>query len=483
MTTGEIHHLQAERFDRLVPEALANVELRGALALATDKIRDRRAAALAGVDLQSLRSRATDIRRRSIERLDEHLERFERAARERGTRVHWAPDAAAARRVVLDIAQRHEARIAVKSKSMVTEEIGLNDGLIDAGIVPIETDLGEWILQLADEPPSHILVPAIHRRRHEIRAIFAKALGREMPEDAESLTAIARGELRSQFLRADLGISGGNFLVAETGSILLIENEGNIRLTTSLPRVHIAVVGIEKVVPTLADLGPLVRVITRSGTGQAISCYQTLVTGPKASPEDEGPDELHVVLVDNGRSGILEDAKQSETLRCIRCSACLNVCPVYRQIGGHAYGSVYPGPIGAILTPQIAGPGAADPLPHASSLCGACREVCPVDIDIPGILLHLREREAEESTSAARRARLGFGIWSRVMRSPRFYGLLGRFARASLVLAERLPASRRWMGPLRAWSETRGLPKSEGRSFRSGGTARRLRNEGGRRGS
>ena len=268
MTVGDIHHLRADQFDRLVPEALGNVELRGALALATDKIRNRRSVALQGVDLQSLRGRAADIRRRSIDRLDEHLERFERAAVARGTHVHWAADASAARGIVLDLARGHEARIAVKSKSMVTEEIGLNDGLIDAGIVPVETDLGEWILQLADEPPSHILVPAIHRRRHEIRAIFAEALGREMPEDAESLTAIARNELRDRFLRADLGISGGNFLVAETGSILLIENEGNIRLTTSMPRVHIAIVGIEKVVPTLADLGPLVRVITRSGTGQ-----------------------------------------------------------------------------------------------------------------------------------------------------------------------------------------------------------------------
>ena len=488
---GSIHHLDATHFDELVPKALADVELRGALASATDKIRNRRAAALEGVDLQVLRSAAKATKDRALDRLDEHLERFEQEATSRGVQVHWATDAEAARDIVLDIARRHDARLAVKSKSMVTEEIGLNDALIDAGVVPVETDLGEWILQLAEEPPSHILVPAIHKRRHEIREIFGRHLGRAMPEDAEGLTEIARHELRDRFAHADLGISGVNFLVAETGSFLLIENEGNIRLTTSLPRVHVAVAGIEKVVPTLAELGTLVRLITRSGTGQPISCYQTLVTGPKTSPCDDGPEEIHVVLVDNGRSGLLEERVTAQTLRCIRCSACLNICPVYRQIGGHAYGSVYPGPIGAILTPQIAGMHVASQLPGASSLCGACREVCPVDIDIPGVLLHLREVAGEKdeekdrgdrtTTRKVREKRRAFSMWRIAMTSPRIYRWFGRFARVGAAIARSVPGIGAALGPLSGWMRGRTVPRPGRTSFGEGPTARRLA-EGRRRG-
>jgi L-lactate dehydrogenase complex protein LldF len=364
---------------------------------------------------------------------------------------------------------------------MVSEEIGLNDALIDVGIVPVETDLGEWIVQLADEPPSHILAPAIHKRRVEIRDLLSRVLGRRMPDDAESLTAIARAELRPRFASADVGISGANFLVAETGSFLLIENEGNIRLTTSLPRTHIAVVGIEKVVPTLAELGPLVRVITRSATGQPISCYQTLVTGTKRTPGDDGPDDLHIVLVDNGRAALLADETTAQTLRCIRCSACLNICPVYRQIGGHAYGSVYPGPIGAILTPQIAGLHAAAALPGASSLCGACREVCPVDIDIPGVLLHLRAEAGRrpEHTDATTRRRLteksrALAIWCRAATSPTLFHWLGRGARLAAWIARLRPSFGRRLGPLAGWLDGRTAPQATVRSFREGATARRL---------
>ena len=481
-----IHHLHADHFAELVPQALANVELRGALANATDTIRNRRANALAEIDdLQALRGRAKAIKSEALANLDEHLERFEAAAEANGIRIHWASDAEAARAVVLDIAARTDARIAVKAKSMVSEEIGLNDALIDAGVVPVETDLGEWILQLADETPSHILVPTIHKRRREIRDLFARVLGRPMPDDAAGLTAIARNELRTRFAAADLGISGANFLVAETGSFLLIENEGNIRLTTSLPRVHIAIAGIEKIVPRLEDLGPLVRIIARNGTGQSISCYQTLVSGPKTSPDEDGPEEIHVVLLDNGRSRLLADELTAETLRCIRCSACLNVCPVYRQIGGHAYGSVYPGPIGAILTPQIAGLHAASQLPDASSLCGACREVCPVDIDIPGVLLHLRNQAAETGDASSlrvdpvtgaknRTARRGFGFWKWVMASPTRYERLGRLGRISVRTIRRMPRLSRFAGPLRGWCAGRELPPPPDRSFRDGPTARRI---------
>lgn len=478
---GTIHHLHADEFDRLVPRALANVELRGALVKATDTIRNRRAAALEGVDLQSLRHRAKATKSAGLARLDEHLERFEREATARGTIVHWARDAAEARRLVLEIAAGTGARLAVKAKSMVGEEIGLNDALIDAGIVPVETDLGEWIVQLAEETPSHILVPAIHKRRTEIRDLLARVLGRPMPDDADDLTAVAREELRPRFAAADLGISGGNFLIAETGSFLLIENEGNIRLTTSLPRVHVAVIGIEKIVPTLGELGPLVRLITRSGTGQAISCYQTLVTGPKRSPGDDGPDEVHVVLVDNGRSRLLADEITAQTLRCIRCSACLNICPVYRQVGGHAYGSVYPGPIGAILTPQIAGLHAASQLPGASSLCGACREVCPVDIDIPGVLLHLRAEAADgrHPVDATTRRKVAektraFGAWRRAATSPTLFRWFGRGARLAALLARTRPSLGRRLGPMAGWMDGRAAPRPARRSFLSGDTAARL---------
>lgn len=480
---GSIHHLDSANFEQLVPRALADVELRGALADATDTIRNRRAVALEGVDLQSLRAVAKTTRDQALSHLDEHLERFEREATARGAIVHWASDASDARRIVLEIAERHAVRLAVKSKSMVTEEIGLNDALIDAGIVPVETDLGEWIVQLAEEPPSHILVPAIHKRRHEIRELFGRVLGRPMPEDAEGLTEVARNELRRQFANADLGISGVNFLVAETGSFLLIENEGNIRLTTSLPRVHVAVAGIEKIVPTLAELGPLVRLITRSGTGQPISCYQTVVTGPRTSPEDDGPEELHIVLVDNGRSSLLDDPVTAQTLRCIRCSACLNVCPVYRQIGGHAYGSVYPGPIGSILTPQIAGLHDAADLPGASSLCGACREVCPVDIDIPGVLLHLRAAtgtaagQSSPDDKAMRRIRAkrrAFSGWRIAMNSPTLYRWLGRLARLGAAIARWSPRIGGRIGPLAGWMKGRHAPRPARTSFSEGSTARRL---------
>ncbi len=489
--TGSIHHLHAHQFDDLVPRALANVELRGALAKATNTIRNRRAIALEGIDdLQKLRGQAKAIKTEALAHLDEHLETFERHATANGIQVQWAADAESARAMVLKIAIKNGTRLAVKAKSMVSEEIGLNDALIDAGIVPVETDLGEWIVQLAEEPPSHILAPAIHKRRREIRDLLARVLGRPMPDDAAGLTEVARNELRGRFAQAELGISGANFLVAETGSFLLIENEGNIRLTTSLPKIHVAVVGIEKIVPRLQDLGPLVRIITRSATGQPISCYQTLVTSPKTSLEDDGPEEIHLILLDNGRSKLLEDDLTAETLRCIRCSACLNVCPVYRQIGGHAYGSVYPGPIGAIFTPLIAGMHAASQLPGASSLCGACREVCPVDIDIPGVLLHLRHRAAEGDRSTGGRPasdpqtaeknrvmRRGFRLWRWAMGSSRRFEIFGALGRLLATVVGRVPSLAKYAGPLGGWTNGRAVPRSPGRSFRSSDVARRLRRE------
>src|SRR5437660_920357 len=315
----------------------------------------------------------------SVAILDEKVDAIERA----GARVHWARDAAEACEIIARIAERRGARTIVKSKSMASEEIHLNAALARRGMEPVETDLGEYIVQLAGETPSHIVAPAIHKTRAQIGALFAEKLGTEPSDDIATLAAAARQALRRRFAEADLGVSGVNFAVAETGTILILENEGNARLTTSLPRTHVALMGIEKVIPRFADLEVFLRLLPRSGTGQALTAYQSLLTGTKRHAADEGPEELHIVVLDNGRSRMLASPVTRQTLACIRCGACLNACPVYRQIGGHAYGSVYPGPIGAVLTPQLLGMGESAELPYASSLCGACRDVCPVKIDIP----------------------------------------------------------------------------------------------------
>jgi L-lactate dehydrogenase complex protein LldF len=383
--------LSPETFPENARAALQDPALRAALRRATDLFAERRARAVAEVpDWEALRERARAIKDATLARLDEHLERFAERASAAGARVHWARDGREACRIVAELAHARGARRLVKSKSMTTEEIGLNAALERAGCEPVETDLGEWIIQLAGETPSHIIVPAIHKSKAQIGALFVDRLGIERSEDAQVLAAHARTRLRAHFARADLGISGVNFGVAETGSILILENEGNARMTTTLPRVHVAVMGIEKVIPELSDLEVFLRLLPRSGTGQHLTSYQSLLTGPDPARPDadghggEGPEELHIVLLDNGRSLLLGDARTRQTLACIRCGACLNACPVYQEIGGHAYGSVYPGPIGAILTPQLPnlagglahgaqgapqpGAGKADVLPFASSL-------------------------------------------------------------------------------------------------------------------
>jgi L-lactate dehydrogenase complex protein LldF len=366
---------------------------------------------------------------------------------------------------------------------MATEEIHLNDALERAGLAPVETDLGEWIIQLARETPSHIVVPAIHKSKRQIAELFAEKLGIEPTDDVGVLTSAARRVLRRRFAEAEVGISGVNFGVAETGSILILENEGNVRLTTSLPRTHIAVMGIEKVIPRLADLDVFLKLLPRSGTGQRLTTYQSLITGAKRVPGDEGPEEVHIVLMDNGRSRMLGHPVTRQSLACIRCGACLNACPVYQQVGGHAYGSVYPGPIGAVITPQLAGLGKAAQLPYASSLCGACREVCPVKIDIPELLLHLRAEVAEGTAvgTADQRGpvkrkmgeRLAFKLYAFAWSRPRLYEwgtraarLLqrpavrdGRIGRVGRLVARLAP-------PLAAWTEWRDAPAVAPRSFR-----------------
>jgi L-lactate dehydrogenase complex protein LldF len=458
-----IHGLDAAGFRAHASAALASPAQRAALRRATDTIGERRARAVAATaDWEALRERARAIKAEVLEHLDVYLERFEQSARAAGAQVHWARDAAEACAIVERIARGCGAGAIVKAKSMLSEEIGLNHALEALGFHPLETDLGERIVQLAGQTPSHIIVPAIHLSRGEIADLFVRELAVERTDDPVALTAIARRLLREQFARAALGISGVNFGVAESGSLLLVENEGNIRLTTSLPPVHVALMGIEKLVPGLADLDVFLRLLPRSGTGQHLTSYQSLITGP-ARDGQEGPRELHVVLVDNGRSELLADAEDRHTLACIRCGACLNACPVYRQVGGHAYGSVYPGPIGAILTPQLAGVEAARELPFASSLCGACRDVCPVKIDIPRMLLRLRARSNRSADGA--RASVGderaFALWAWTMERPWRYRSAARVARAVAPwLLGRGPFAswmRSRMGPLSDWIREREL--------------------------
>src|SRR5690242_13725239 len=417
-----MNHLSSERFRENAKAALTDTQLRGALKHATTLFGERRKEAAASLpNWEALRTEARAIKDEALSHLDRYLDEFARNAESRGAKIHRAHDAAAANAIICKLASDHRARVIVKSKSMTTEETHLNRALEAAGMQVVETDLGEYIIQLADEPPSHIIAPAIHKTRGQIAELFTAELGMPPTDDIEQLTATARTTLRNRFAAADLGISGVNFAIAETGTIVIIENEGNIRLTTSLPRVHVAVMGIEKVIPRFADLDVFLKLLPRSGTGQQLTTYQSFITGTKRRATDEGPDELHIVLLDNGRSRMLAHPVTRQSLACIRCGACLNACPVYQQVGGHAYGSVYPGPIGAVITPQLMGIEKTSQLPYASSLCGACRDVCPVKIDIPQLLLHLH---AEISPRKGTRAeRLAFKLWARVMTSPSLYKL------------------------------------------------------------
>jgi len=353
--------------------------------------------------------------------------------------------------------------MAVKSKSMATEEIHLNEALEQAGITPVETDLGEYIIQLAHERPSHIIAPAIHKTKGQVADLFSKELRRTVAADPEVLTKIARGELREKFLQADLGITGANFAIADTGTIVLVTNEGNGRMVTSLPRVHVAVMGVEKVVPSMTDLMVFLALLAKSATGQKLSVYTTLVQGPRRAGELEGPEEFHLVLLDNGRIAQLAGPLR-EALYCLRCGACLNVCPVYRQIGGHAYGHTYPGPIGILLTAMLNGPGAVKDLAHASSLCGACADACPVRIDIPRMLIELR-REVDEKRIAPWTERIVFKAFGWLLTRPALYRLaasVGRLLQRPFVRDGAI----RSLPLFGDWTRTRDLPMVARRTFR-----------------
>ncbi|SDG30570.1 L-lactate dehydrogenase complex protein LldF [Sinosporangium album] len=437
-------------------DAVQNSQLRHNLRRATHTIRDKRSRVVAEVpDWAELRSAAKAIKDAALRDLDRHLLRLEETVQAAGGHVHWARDAAEACRIVTDLVRATGETEVVKVKSMATQEIGLNEALADSGIHAYETDLAELIVQLGDDRPSHIVVPAIHRNRAEIREIFLRAMPDASPDltdDPAALAEAARLHLRQRFLSSKVAISGANFAIAETGTLVVVESEGNGRMCLTLPETLISVVGIEKVLPTWRDLEVFLQLLPRSATGERMNPYTSTWT---AATEGQ---TFHLVLLDNGRTDVLADEVGRQALRCIRCAACLNVCPVYERAGGHAYGSVYPGPIGAILTPQMRGMGTPldDSLPYASTLCGACYDVCPVAIDIPEVLVHLRDRS---SHPRAERAALRAAGWM-LARPER----LARAQRLAFRLRRLVP--RRLPGPLSAWTDTRDLPDIPPESFR-----------------
>ena len=446
-------------------QALGDRFLHEALDIATTKFITLRREAFGDFpEGERLRDRARAIKEATLQRLDEHLDKLVASVERLGGHVHFATTAEEARDVVLDIARRTGARMAVKSKSMATEEIHLNDALEAIGVTPVETDLGEYIIQLAHERPSHIIAPAIHKTKGQVAELFSRELKRPgLPADPEVLTKIAREELREKFLTADLGITGANFAVAETGTVVLVTNEGNGRMATSLPRVHVAVMGVEKVIPSMTDLAVFLAILAKSATGQKLSVYTTLVQGPRRPAELEGPEEFHLVLLDNGRIAQIAGALR-ESLYCLRCGACLNVCPVYRQIGGHAYGYTYPGPIGILLTAMLNGPGSVKELAHASSLCGACADACPVRIDIPRMLIELR-RQVDEEHIAPWTERVLFKTFARLLARPALYRLgarIGRILQRPLIREGRIRALPFFLG---RWTKTRDLPPVAARTF------------------
>ena len=436
---------------------LADAHVSGALDSSTERLMDGRLGAWDRLeDAEALRERAHAARMRVIDDLDAQVASFRAAVEACGGATFLAGTAEEANAYIVDVCRRRGATLAAKSKSMATEEIGLNEALEAAGVRAVETDLGEYILQLAGEHPVHIIAPAIEKTKEDVAKLLAAVDGRPVEPELEQLTKAARRQLRETFLAADVGITGANFGVCETGSIVLVTNEGNGRLVSGLPQVHIALIGLERLVESLPDLAVMLRLLARSATGQSLSTYTTVISGPRREGEVDGPEELHVVILDNGRSKLL-DGRYREMLACIRCGACLNVCPVYRRTGGAAYGPVYSGPMGAVLVPLLVGLEHAPDLPHASSLCGACSDACPVKIPLHELLLELR-RDLVESGVAPLSERLAFWLWSHAWSSVAGYRASTRLARLGGPFAG-------LAGPGRTWKSGRALPKL-GRRYR-----------------
>jgi L-lactate dehydrogenase complex protein LldF len=447
------------RAERLVGSPEADAVEQGIRRLAVS-----RQVAMAELTISSeLRDRARAIRLHAISHLDRLLARFADELGAAGARVHFAGDAAEANRLVTSILERAGARLVAKSKSMVSEEIGLNQHLEAVGFEVVETDLGEYISQLAGDTPSHIIAPILHMTRQEVGRLFADKLGVEETDDPVRLNRVAREKLRRVFLEADAGISGVNLAVAESGSLVVVTNEGNGRLVTTAPRVHIALMGMERIVPRWEDAAVILEVLARSATGQRLSVYTNVVTGPRRADDPDGPEELHVVIVDNGRSHILAGAT-AEVLACIRCGACLNVCPVFSVVGGHGYGTVYSGPVGAVVTPGLHGMGPWWDLPYASTLCGACEEVCPVGIRIPSMLLHLREVAATEGRLPAWLNR-GMTVYAGAASDPARWARLERLGRLLTSPFSVRGWIRRIPGPARGWTAHRDLPRPAKETF------------------
>ena len=468
--------ITAEKFKDNAGRALANSQLQRALGRSRGHFLDSRARAVAALpEFEELREQAKAIKDHTLAHLDLYLEAYADRVTEAGGEVHFAETAEDARRTILEICRKVNSRTVTKGKSMISEEIGLNEHLEANGIEAVETDLGEYIIQLRGEPPSHIIAPAVHVNQDQVEADFRRVHTHLPPErdlsEPTSLLAEARGVLRDRFLAADVGITGANFLIAETGSSIIVTNEGNGDLTQILPRIHIVIASIEKVVPTLMDVSTILRLLARSATGQDMSVYTTVSTGPRRPEDPDGPAEYHVVLLDNGRTAVLGTEDQ-EMLRCIRCGACMNHCPIYSAVGGHAYGATYSGPIGAVLDPVIFGLEKTRDLPNASTFCGRCESVCPMKIPLPKLMRHWREREFERGLSPSTQ-RFGIGFWAFFAARPRLYrlatrvamGVLGRLGRrrgrfASLPLAG-------------GWTRHRDMPAPSGRTFMDLHKARR----------
>ncbi|MDO7928384.1 LutB/LldF family L-lactate oxidation iron-sulfur protein [Pseudomonas sp. KFB-139] len=449
-------------------QALGDTQLRGNFRRAMDSLMTKRAAAFSDPEeREDLRELGNAIRARALSRLPDLLEQLERNLIRNGVKVHWAETVEQANDIVLSIVNAHEARQVIKGKSMVSEEMEMNDFLGERGVECLEADMGEYIVQMDHEKPSHIIMPAIHKNAGQVGKLFHEKLGVDYTTDVDQLIQIGRRVLRQKFFEADIGVSGVNFAIAETGTLLLVENEGNGRMVTSVPPVHIAVTGIEKVVENLRDTIPLLSLLTRSALGIPITTYVNMISGPRKPHELDGPQEVHLVLLDNGRTQAFADSELRQTLNCIRCGACMNHCPVYTRVGGHTYGEVYPGPIGKIITPHMAGLSKVPDHPSASSLCGACGEVCPVKIPIPALLRRLREENVkapdapdrvmrDQGRKYSRKERLIWNAWSKLNTSP---GLYRAFAYLATRLRSLMPGD---VGP---WTQNHSAPKPAARSL------------------